>query len=135
MNKAIFPGSFDPFHEGHEYIVKVALSDFDLIYIIISWNENKKRKYSFEESFEKINKIYHNNKSIKVLINKNELTTNIAKKLNCFNIIRGIRNNEDLKYEQQLKKIYQLQEKKIKIYYYKANNKVKNISSSNLKNN
>ena len=36
MKRAIFPGSFDPFHEGHDFVVQKGLEDFDLIYIVIS---------------------------------------------------------------------------------------------------
>ena len=29
MNKIIFPGSFDPFHEGHKFVVETILKKFD----------------------------------------------------------------------------------------------------------
>ena len=44
MNKIIFPGSFDPFHEGHKFVVEKILKKFDYVYIVISWNESKQRK-------------------------------------------------------------------------------------------
>lgn len=132
--KGIFPGSFDPFHKGHEFIVKQALKDFSMIYIIISWNENKTRKYSFEETYKNINNIYKNNPKIKVLINHNELTVDVSRKLNCFDLIRGYRNNKDKEYEKKLLLEYQKQEPKINIKYYHSK-KWKLLSSSRIKKN
>lgn len=119
--KAIFPGSFDPFHEGHEFIINKALNKFDFIYIVISKNEEKKRYSSFKDSFNQIKKILKNNKKIKILINEEKLTVEIANELNCFNIIRGIRNKQDLIYEKKLRKKYQNQDPRIKIFYFFSN--------------
>lgn len=133
MKKAIFPGSFDPFHQGHEFIVKQALQEFDFLYIIISWNEDKpKRKYSFEEVYDFLTGKYQNNPKIKIMINQNLLTTQLAQSLNCFNLVRGYRNQEDLDYENNLKKLYILNEPKIKIFYY-HNPELANISSKKIK--
>ena len=44
MNKkALYPGSFDPFTNGHLDIVKKAAALFDEIYIVIGINAAKKR--------------------------------------------------------------------------------------------
>lgn len=121
MNKAIFPGSFDPFHSGHKYILKQALKKFDYIWIIISWNENKIRKNDFETSYKKMQKKLSKIKNISILINENRMTVDIAKELDCYNLIRGFRNKNDLIYEESLKEKYILMEPKIKIFYFKSN--------------
>lgn len=132
MKKAIFPGSFDPFHEGHKYVLDEALKIYDFVYIVISWNENKKRKHNFWISKFKIKKILKKYKNVKILINKNELTTNIAKKLKCYDLIRGIRNDKDFLYEKDLERKYKQYEPNINIIYFKSKKNLKNISSSNI---
>lgn len=129
MKKAIFPGSFDPFHQGHEFIVKEALKDFEFLYIIISWNESKKRHSSFNEAYQYILEKYKNDKNIKLLINESELTTTIANKLNCFNIVRGYRNKKELILEKKLYRKYVVLDARIKVFYYHSN-ELKNVSST-----
>lgn len=133
MKNAIFPGSFDPFHEGHKYLIDKALEKYEIIYIIISWNENKKRKYSYKQSKKMIEKIYKNNDRIKIIINEKGFISDLVNELNCFTIIRGIRNEDDKKYEKELKKQYLRMNNKIKIEYFYSPNNLKNIRSSNLK--
>ncbi len=130
MTKAIFPGSFDPFHDGHKFVIEQGLKQFDKIYIVISWNDQKIRRYSFRKSKSIIKKIYYKNNKIKVLINKKHLTVEIVRKLKCFNIIRGYRNQDDLKYEMDLKNQYQLLEPRINFVLYKSNI---NLRSSKIK--
>lgn len=114
MKEAIFPGSFDPFHRGHQFVVDQALKNrFKKIYIVVSWNEDKKRNLSFEKSKQMIEQIYQSNNKIEVLINKNKLTVDVARELNCFNIIRGYRDEQDLIFENQLKNNYLKEESKI----------------------
>ena len=129
MNKIIFPGSFDPFHEGHKFVVETILKKFDYVYIVISWNQSK----TFESSKYKIENIFKDNKNIEILINKNKLTTEIAKEVGCFNIVRGIRNWKDKIYEKKLKKIYLSYEPNLNFYYVKSNKKFKKNSSTSLK--
>ena len=51
MNKiALFPGSFDPYTKGHEYIVSKGLEIFDEIIIGIGINTEKKYLFDLEKT-------------------------------------------------------------------------------------
>jgi pantetheine-phosphate adenylyltransferase len=46
---AIFPGSFDPFTKGHEYVVRKALDVFDEVIIGIGINTSKQYLFDLEK--------------------------------------------------------------------------------------
>ena len=51
---AIFPGSFDPFTIGHESIITRALPLFDVIFVAIGANSNKKAYFSIKQRMQMI---------------------------------------------------------------------------------
>ena len=101
--KAIFPGSFDPIHEGHINIIKKASLLFEKLYVIVSINLEKKEQGDIFERTKIVKTICADiNPMIEVLTNNNRLTSELAKELGANYIIRGLRNNNDLKYEMEL---------------------------------
>ena len=60
MKKAIYAGSFDPFHNGHLDIVKKASKLFDEVYVVIAKNPKKERTYDKNEMAKAIQLIFHN---------------------------------------------------------------------------
>ncbi|AHF57395.1 pantetheine-phosphate adenylyltransferase [Spiroplasma eriocheiris] len=101
--KAIFPGSFDPIHEGHINIIKKASLLFEKLYVIVSINLDKKEQGDIFERTKIVKAICADiNPMIEVLTNDNRLTSEFAKELGANYIIRGLRNNNDLKYEMEL---------------------------------
>lgn len=95
---ALFPGSFDPFTNGHHDIVVRALSIFDEIVISIGYNTQKKRYFEVEFMAEKIRDAYKENKRVSVVI-YNELTSELARKHGARYLLRGLRNTTDFEYE------------------------------------
>ncbi|MGZ9431441.1 pantetheine-phosphate adenylyltransferase [Mycoplasma sp. CB776] len=102
MNKAIFAGSFDPFHEGHLNILQKALKVFDFIYVVITRNPDKKQISSFQEKKSIVQQKIDKLKNVEILINDKELTAEFAKKLDVKFLIRAARNDIDFSYELEL---------------------------------
>lgn len=100
--KLIFPGSFDPFTKGHESVVRRALEFSDEIVIAIGHNGHKRSgMFPVEERVRMISEFYRSEPRIKVLSYTN-LTTDIARQLNCTHILRGVRTVIDFEYERSL---------------------------------
>lgn len=102
---ALFPGSFDPFTKGHEDIVLRGLRLFDEIIIAIGYNSQKANRH-FEIAYmeEKINQTFKDVPGVSVLV-YNELTAQIADKLDASFILRGLRNTTDFEYENSISQV------------------------------
>lgn len=102
---ALFPGSFDPFTKGHEDIVMRGLKLFDEIIVAIGYNSKKANRY-FEIEFmeKKINETFQGIPGVTVLV-YNELTAQIADKLEAKYILRGLRNTTDFEYENSISQV------------------------------
>ena len=96
MNKkvAIFPGSFDPFHKGHKYVVDTALNIFDEVYVCIGVNPSKKCYLSFSDRKGLIEKVFKDEPRVKV-VETEGLVCLKAKELGASCIIKGARNGND----------------------------------------
>ena len=102
---AIFPGSFDPFTKGHEDIVMRGLKMFDEVVIGIGYNSQKHNRYfDIDLMVEKIEQTFANNDQIKVLV-YNELTAELAKKIDAKYLLRGLRNTTDFEYENSISQV------------------------------
>ncbi|TQC54154.1 pantetheine-phosphate adenylyltransferase [Mycoplasmopsis mucosicanis] len=99
LTKAIYAGSFDPLHSGHQAVISKALKLVDHLIIVVSNNPDKNNLNNLEQRFNFIKNLYANNKNIEVLCNKNELIGNIAARLNVNFLIRSARNNTDYQNE------------------------------------
>lgn len=101
---ALFPGSFDPFTNGHQDIVLRGLSLFDEIIIAVGHNTQKERYFDLELMVSKIEETFHDNDRISVLI-YNELTAELAQKHGAKYLLRGLRNTTDFEYENTIAQV------------------------------
>ena len=97
---AIYPGSFDPIHEGHQQVIDLALQIFDEVIIVIAQNPEKVPIENIKERVNNIRKIYaHKLDSGELsIIGSRKMTGRIAKEYNAY-IIKGVRNFIDFQNE------------------------------------
>ncbi len=101
---AIFPGSFDPFTNGHFDIVNKGLKLFDEVVIAIGHNTNKQRYFPVEDMIAKIGEAFNDNEHIKIVA-YSELTVSLARKHNAKFLLRGLRNTTDFEYENSIAQV------------------------------
>lgn len=101
----MFPGSFDPFTNGHEDIVRRGLKVFDEIVIAIGYNSQKSSRYfPIEMMVDRISLTFKGDERIKVLT-YSELTSELAKKQGAKYLLRGLRNTTDFEYENSVAQV------------------------------
>ena len=98
MSKAVYPGSFDPFSNGHLDIVKRASKLFDEIHVLVSNNIFKKTIFSTEERINLIKKCTKDIPNL-VITSFDGLVVNYCKDNEISIIIRGLRNYSDYEAE------------------------------------
>jgi len=101
---ALFPGSFDPFTNGHHDIVIRGLKLFDEIIVAIGQNTKKQRYFPLELMIEKVAESFENQDHIQV-VTYNELTASFVKKFNAKFLLRGLRNTTDFEYENSIAQV------------------------------
>ena len=127
--KAIYPGSFDPFTNGHLDIVKKASDLFDEVYIVIGVNAKKHRTYDSDKMKQAIEMTISEHKLPNVIVEVYEgLVAEYAKDKGIQYMIRGLRNNMDYNYEENIASVNKLIYPEIEYVYFRAENVA--ISSS-----
>lgn len=127
-NIAFYAGSFDPFTLGHLELVKQASQIFEYVIVGIGINPNKERRYKKEDMKIAIEEslIAENILNAKVVIYEG-YTYEAAKENGSYFLIRGLRNETDYLYEEEIAKFNDKYD--IDTIYLRAKDKG-NISSS-----
>ena len=101
MRKIIYPGTFDPIHNGHIDIATRAAKLFDVLEFVVAINVEKEPLFTVEERLALITESTKHIKNIKV----NQFTglvVDYAKSSDSIAIIRGLRHVSDFEFEFQM---------------------------------
>ncbi|MBO5529355.1 MAG: pantetheine-phosphate adenylyltransferase [Bacilli bacterium] len=129
MNKAIYPGSFDPFTNGHLDILNRACKVFDEVIVLVAINPAKKTVFTVQERVDILKKILKDKPNVRV-DSYEGLTVDYAKQEGVKHIIRGLRAVTDFEYEFQLASANRFANPEIDMVFFMASVENSFVSSS-----
>lgn len=98
MRHAVYPGSFDPFTNGHLDIVQRSLQMVDSLHIAVLKNTSKKALFTPDERVDIIREVLHKYPQVKVETFEG-LLVDFCRTHNTRIVIRGLRAVSDFDYE------------------------------------
>lgn len=120
---AIYPGSFDPFTNGHLDVVKKSAALFDRVVVAIGINSSKKRSYDTETMKTAIEQALLDNGIYNCEVcYYSGLVAEYAKENDIGYMIRGLRNTTDYNYEENIAEVNKLINPELEYVYFRAEN-------------
>lgn len=129
MSIAVYPGSFDPFTNGHLDILERACAVFDEVIVLVAINPAKRSLFTVEERVSFLKESLKGNPKVRV-DSYQGLTVEYARKVGAKHIIRGLRAVMDFEYEFQLAAANHFASKEVDMVFFMASANNSFISSS-----
>ena len=101
MKKIIYPGTFDPIHNGHINIAERAAVLFDKLIFVVADNNEKSPMFTVKERILMIERATEHIKNVSVASTA-DLIVNFAKHEKAVALIRGLRHVSDFEFEFQM---------------------------------
>ena len=132
MTRAIYPGSFDPFHFGHLDIARRAAGLFDELLVTVFDAPDKRILFSTEERIELAGEALQHVQNISI-VSYSGLTVKWAQRNGVRVIVRGLRNVDDLSFESRIDMANRQMAPQIETCYLLCSPKYVYLSSTILK--
>ena len=130
--KAVYPGSFDPFTNGHMDIVRKAAALFEQVTLVIGVNAKKRREFDPEGMRQAmITALADAGITNCTVCVHDGLLAEFAHENGIRYMIRGLRNNMDYNYEENIAEVNKLINPDMEYVYFRAENVA--VSSSMVK--
>lgn len=94
----VFPGSFDPFTNGHKEVALEALKLFDKLMIVVGCHRDKPGFIAVDKRLEVISSLFRSVPEVTVHSHKG-LLADLLKGMTHVTLVRGLRGESDLSYE------------------------------------
>lgn len=132
---AVYPGSFDPFHNGHRKVIEIASQLFDEIRILVTFNLDKLSSQVIMpyENMQLISSIYKNDPKVKVSQIDDEFVADFAKENNISYLIRSVKRTTDFEKEKNLSAINSNINPDLNIMYIRIPEPFSEISGKNIR--
>ena len=101
MDKAVYPGTFDPITRGHEDLVRRASGLFDQVVVAVAVSSGKKPFFTQNERVEMVREVLADYPNVEVMAFSG-LLMEFAQQENARVILRGLRAVSDFEYEFQM---------------------------------
>ena len=101
MKRIVYPGTFDPIHNGHLDIARKAAELFDELILVVAVNQEKSPLFNDKERVKLIKESLYNVKNVKVGT-FNGLVVDFVRSTESVAIIRGLRHVSDFEFEFQM---------------------------------
>ncbi|MCX6780568.1 MAG: pantetheine-phosphate adenylyltransferase [Candidatus Magasanikbacteria bacterium] len=96
---AVYAGTFDPFTNGHAWVVETGAKLFDTVIIAVGVNPGKTPRFSVEDRIDLIRMCTAHLSNVRITSYSNQYTISHAREMGAAYLLRGIRSLGDYEYE------------------------------------
>ena len=132
MKKCVFAGSFDPITLGHMHVIERCAMMFEEVVVALGVNAQKKCKFSMEDRFEMLKLACARFKNVTVK-KFDGFLADFMKEENAEILVRGVRNKQDVEYEEKCFKVTSALNPDIEMMFFQAPKTLERLSSTFVK--